>query len=219
MTEPAPLTSAQLQRLAQTFHAGAAEASCALQRWLDAPALFSMDSVEQRSLEEGSAVLRECGETIGMCLMHMQGSLAGQMILAFDDASGLMLADLLLQQPPGTASQWGEVEVSAAQESMNILGSAYLNGMAASLSRWADDRVDLLPTPPLFFRDFAESLLQTAFLEQASVGSQLFFAEARFELQGRPLNWTFLLIPDPESLTKLGAILSSSDACGESRHA
>jgi len=139
--------------------------------------------------------------------MQMEGTLTGQMVLAFDDASGLSLSDLLLGNPPGTAAEWGEVEISSALESMNILGSAYLNGMAEFLSEAVDETVSLIPSPPVFFRDFAESLLETAFMEQAAAGSHILFARARFELHGRPLNWTFLLIPDPGSLKKLSEIL------------
>ena len=201
------LTAEQLKRLAQAFHRGAALASDALERWLSVPALISMDSVDQCPLETATEVLGQISDTVGMCVMQMEGTLSGQMVLAFDDFSGLSLTDQLLAQPPGTAVAWEEVEVSSALESMNILGSAYLNGMAQSLSQ-ADASVVLIPSPPSFYRDFAESLLQTAFMGQAITGSHVLFAKARFELQGNPLNWTFLLIPDPASLATLSRMLS-----------
>ena len=144
-------------------------------------------------------------------------TLNGQMVLAFDDASGLSLSDLLLGNPPGTATNWGEVEVSSAQESMNILGSAYLNGVSRFLSDRSGDAVSLIPSPPTFFRDYAASLLQTVFMEQASTGNHVLFARAQFELHGCPLNWTFLLIPDPPSLLKLSQILTKLSPEGETR--
>jgi chemotaxis protein CheC len=207
-------TSDQLERLTQAFHHGAATASDALQRWLAVTALISIDSVDECPLDMATGVLAQLGDTVGMCVMHMEGSLTGQMILAFDDASGLCLGDLLLGNPPGTATEWGEVEISSALESMNILGSAYLNGMSQSLSRGRGESVSLIPSPPAFFRDFAESLLQSAFMEQAIAGSHVLFAHARFELEGRPLNWTFLLIPDPPSLMKLSGILAGPGVPG-----
>jgi chemotaxis protein CheC len=201
------LTSGQLERLTQAFHAGAAMGSQAIQCWLMAPADISIDSADECPLEMATAVLGESGEVVGMCAMQMEGTLTGQMVLAFDDSSGLSLSDLLLGKPPGTATEWGEVEISSALESMNILGSSYLNGMSRFLSEGSNETVSLIPSPPVFFRDFAESLLQTAFMEQAAAGSHILFARARFELHGRPLNWTFLLIPDPGSLKKLSEIL------------
>ncbi len=82
------------------------------------------------------------------------------MVLAFEDSSGLAMTDLILGHAPGTAAS-GENGNSAALESMNILGSAYLNGMADfSFARKRGNR-ELIPSPPRFVRDFAESLLQT----------------------------------------------------------
>jgi hypothetical protein len=52
--------------------------------------------------------------------------------------------------------------------------------------------------------------LETAFLDQAVVGSDVVFAEARFELMGQPLHWTFLLIPDPASLKRLSTMLAGA---------
>ena len=203
------LTSGQLERLTQAFHSGAATGSQAIQGWLMAPAVISIDSADECPLDMATAVLGESGNVVGMCVMQMEGTLTGQMVLAFDDQSGLSLTDLLLGNPPGTATEWGEVEISSALESMNILGSSYLNGMSNFLSKSSNETVSLIPSPPVFYRDFAESLLQTAFMEQAAAGSHVLFARARFELHGRPLNWTFLLIPDPGSLMKLSQLLSS----------
>ena len=144
-----------------------------------------------------------------MCLMEMQGSLTGHMLLAFDDASGLAVADLLLRRQEGTADAWGDVERSCIMETMNIAGSAYLNGIARDLSERSGQTIELIPTPPIFMRDFTESLLETAFLDQAVAGNDVVFALARFDLSGRPLRWTFLLIPDPASLQRLSEILAS----------
>ena len=215
MTTNSPLTSDQLELVTQAFHAGARTGSSAIQGWLSAPAEISIDSADECPLEMATAVLSQLGDVVGMCVMQMEGTLSGQMVLAFDDASGLSLSDLLLGNPQGTATEWGEVEISSAQESMNILGSAYLNGVSRYLSEGSGESVNLIPSPPVFFRDFAESLLQTVFMEQASSGNHVLFARARFELHGCPLNWTFLLIPEPSSLVKLGQILSKFGSQGE----
>lgn len=215
MSSKTRLSAAQLQRLTEAFHAGAATGSDAIRGWLAAPAQISIDSADECPLDMSTAILGQSGDIVGMCLMQMEGTLNGQMLLAFDDASGLSLSDLLMGHPRGTATEWGEVEISAAKESMNILGSAYLNGMSRFLSEGCGERVSLMPSPPVFFRDFAESLLQGAFMDQAASGNHVLFASARFELEGCPLNWTFLLIPDPPSLGKLSLMLSNFRPDGE----
>lgn len=207
-SENVQFTPSQIDRLTAAFHCGAAEAADALHRWLSVSTEISIEGVDQCPLEAATSVLSEMGETVCMCVMGMEGTLNGQMILAFDDPSGLVLADLLLGKPAGTSIEWGELEISSSLESMNIVGSAYLNGIARSLST-NNQPVTLIPSPPHFLRDFVESLLQSAFIEQAQAGSQIVFAKARFQMSGNPLRWTFLLIPDPESLHCLSELLLS----------
>ncbi len=206
---PMQFTGRQLERLERAFHRGAAEASTALGKWLAASSTISIEAVDQCPLADAASVLGDGDASVCMCLMQMQGSLTGQMLLAFDDESGLALTDLLLAQAPGAAKEWGDVEISSALETMNIAGSAYLNGIARDFSEQGGTRVQLIPTPPVFLRDFAESLLQTAFVNQAAAGSRIVFARAKFELQGNPVRWTFLLIPDPASLIRLAEILDT----------
>lgn len=203
-----PFTVSQLEQLERAFHRGAAEASAALTKWLSAPTTISIEAIDQCSLAGAAEVLGFGDAVVCMCLMQMEGTLTGQMLLAFDDASGLTMTDLLLVQAPGTAQSWGDMEISSALETMNIAGSAYLNGIAANLSQDGGQQVELIPTPPVFLRDFAESLLETALLKQASAGSQIVSARAKFELRGNPVLWTFVLIPDPESLQQLSVILT-----------
>lgn len=208
--ERLPFSDRQLENLAQVLHRGVSDSAAAIGKWLAAPATVTIESVDQCSLAEATQVLGSPEDVVCMCQMQMQGTLTGQLLLAFDDASGLTLTDILLSKPPGTSTEWGEVETSAALETMNIVGSAYLNGIASSLSQLEGEHVSLIPTPPTFLRDFVESLLESAFVEQAEAGSYIVFAETSFELQNQPLRWTFLLIPDSESLATLKRMQSLS---------
>ena len=88
-------------------------------------------------------------EPICFCVADMHGRLSGHIILAFSDASGFALADLLLDQPRGTASEWGEFEISAALETSNILGCTYLNTLMRELPVIEGSPEELMPTPPV----------------------------------------------------------------------
>lgn len=203
------LTELQIDQLANALHHGAAEASTALARWLNAVTTMSINSIDQCPLKDAARVLGDGDQAVCMSLMEMQGWLTGHMLLAFDDTSGLAVADLLQTQPEGTAIHWGEVERSCIMETLNIAGSAYLNGIAKNLSERSGRTLELIPTSPIFIKDFAESLLESAFMDQAVAGNDVVFALATFELSGKPLRWTFLLIPDPASLQRLSEILAS----------
>ncbi len=199
----------QIAQLTKAFHQGAAEASEALARWVNATITVSIDSVDQCPLDVAIRVLGEGDTGVCMCLMEMQGSLTGYMLLAFDDVSGWALSDLLLGRPARSTVEWGDVENSCMLETMNIAGSSYLNGISNDLTVRGRLQVELIPSPPTFLRDFAESLLQTAFMDQAIASSNVVFAQTRFNLRGQALRWTFLLIPDHASLQRLSVILAN----------
>jgi chemotaxis protein CheC len=200
------LTEFQLRHLEAAFHAGAADASRAMAKWLTVPSMIVIESVDQAPLVSVSGLLGDPETTLCVCAMSLEGSLTGQLVFAFADDCGLSLADLLLDKPVGTSESWGEIERSAALESANIIGCAYLNALALQLSKTAPAVTELIPSPPVFRRDFAESLLQSLFMSQAVAANTVFLAKARFEIRQQPLNWSLLLVPDADSL----ALLSES---------
>jgi chemotaxis protein CheC len=169
--------------------------------------LIEIDSLEQLPLEEATDLLAVGDDPICFCSAEIKGVLTGEMILAFDDASGLALADMLLDQPQGTAGEWTEMATSAALETTNILCCSYLNSLSRSISKPGHSSA-LLPTPPKFSRDFAESLLEFALMDQAVAADQVILARTRFEIDAVPVKWTLLFVPDAESMSRLPELLS-----------
>ena len=110
------LNEQQLTVLSAAFHDSSADASNALAKWIGKPSVVEIDSLEQLPIEDAADLLAVGDEPICFCSAEMTGPLGGELILAFDDASGLALADMLMHQPPGTSNQWGEMETSAALE-------------------------------------------------------------------------------------------------------
>ena len=182
----------------------------ALGKWLGRPSVIEIDSLEQLPLEEATGLLAERSEPICFCAAEIKGQLSGEMILAFDDASGLALSDLLLEQPRGTASEWTELATSAALETTNILCCAYMNALSRNLARIGKP-AELLPTPPRFSREFAESLLEFALMGQAATSDQVLLARTRFEIDAEPVNWTLLFVPDASTRSRFATMLPGGD--------
>lgn len=200
------LSGARERFLRALFERGAEGASTALSRWLAAEVRLTVNGIDQVELAEASEALGPPDALVAACAMGLVGPLGGSILLAFEDRAGLALADLLLHRPIGTATEWGELEQSAALETTNIVGCAYLNALAAHLP--AGTAGELAPTPPSFLREFAGSLLQFALMEQAMEYDQVLLARAAFDAPGKAeldLNWTLLLIPDRRSLEALTA--------------
>jgi chemotaxis protein CheC len=140
----------------------------------------------------------------------MNGQLTGQIVLAFDEPSGLALADLLLDQTPGTTQQWTEIATSAALETANILACAYLNSLSRTLS-WTTESSELLPSPPQFSRDYADSLVEFALMGQAIASDHVILTRTRFEIDATSVNWTLLFVPDAQSMSRLPELLPAND--------
>jgi chemotaxis protein CheC len=200
------------------FERGAESASQALSKWLGHEVLLTISEVEQVDLARATEVLGPAETLVAACSMGITGPLRGQILLIFEDRAGLALVDLLLNQPLGTTAEWGALEQSAAQETTNIVGCAYLNALAAhlpgKLSRDVPTGEELVPTPPTFVHEFAGSLLEFALMEQALELDQVLLVHSSFAAgrQDLDLNWTLLFVPDCASLTALASALSELES-------
>jgi chemotaxis protein CheC len=197
------ITGRQLELLQAALHRGADGASLALGRWLDRPAHVTFDSIEQLTLDEATGVLGAPEDPICCCTADLSGRLTGNLVLAFDDASGLALADMLLGHARGTAVAWNEMETSAALETCNIVCCAYLNALAHMLPSTPGEAEELIPSPPRFARDFAASVLQFALMDQIAASDEVLLARTEFRIDGAPVDWTLLFVPDAASMARL----------------
>jgi chemotaxis protein CheC len=222
------LSKTQCRLLWMIFERGAESASQALSKWLGQEVRLTISEVEQVELSEAAEVLGPPETLVAAGAMGLSGPLGGQILLVFEDRSGLALVDLLMHQPIGTATSWSELEQSAAQETTNIVGCAYLNALAAHLpSRLTLTRgetgtgtvrnaagEELMPTPPTFLHEFAGSLLEFALMEQALELDQVLLVHTAFasSRQDLNLNWTLLFIPDRASLHALASALAELES-------
>lgn len=217
------LTASQCRLLRMIFERGAESASQALSKWLAQEVRLTISEVEQVDLARAAEVLGPQEDLLAGCAMGLSGPLGGQILLVFQERAGLALVDLLLHQPAGTTTDWGELEQSALQETTNIVGCAYLNALAAhlpgKLSGSGAGGDELVPTPPTFLREFAGSLIEFALMEQAIEFDQVLLVQTSFSSggEGLDLGGTLLFIPDRASLHALARALSELEAPSSGR--
>lgn len=208
------LTDGQKRLLAVIFARGASDASEALSRWLGRPLRVTIGTVEQVDLAEAAELLGPSDSLVAACPMELMGVLTGQIILVFEDRSGLATVDLVLRQPVGSTTEWGELEQSAARETANIVGCAYLNSLAAHLPTMSTASSStsgtLLPGPPGFRHEFAASLLEFALMDQAMRSDRLLVISSTFSTEDARLDWSLLFVPSGDSLETLRDSLGSS---------
>lgn len=200
----------QRRQLAAIFERGAADASAALSRWLDRTVRLTISAVVEVDLAAAPGLLGPEDRLVAACVMQMGGRLDGLLLLVFEDRAGLALADILLRQPIGTSTSWGDLERSAAMETANIVGCAYLNSLATHLPETPEAEAGsrpVVPSPPSFRHEFAGSLLQFALMEQAIRQDRLLLIRTLFEADRTELDWSLLLVPSGDSLATLATSL------------
>jgi chemotaxis protein CheC len=226
LTQPI-LNDSQRHLLRMIFDRGADAASQALSKWLGQEVHLAVSKVELAELAQATDLLGPAESLVTACTMGLIGRLTGLILLVFEDTSGLALVDLLLHHPIGTTRAWGDLEQSAAKETTNIVGCAYINALAIHLPSLALVQLDephvhqpsggeLVPTPPTFVREFAGSLLQFAIMEQALELDQVLLIHSQF-IAGKHelnLNWTLLFVPSRESLHSLAVSLARLEPLG-----
>ncbi|AGA24755.1 chemotaxis protein CheC, inhibitor of MCP methylation [Singulisphaera acidiphila] len=201
------LTELQKRLLTLVFERGAGDASRALSRWLGRDVRLDVNEVE---LADAASLLGPADALVASCSMDLTGRLTGQLLLVFEDQAGMALADLLLRRPLGTSTSWDELERSAACETANIVGCAYLNSLAAHLPLVGPTgpETPLLPSPPTFRHEFAASLIEFALMDQAMEADRLLLVKSRFTADGAALHWSLLFVPSGESLRTLSSSLA-----------
>lgn len=206
-----PLSEHQLETLSEICRYGAADASDSLSKWLGREIRVLVENVELATLEVATELLGPADTTVCVCCMRISGGVNGQLLLGFDDASGLMLCDALLSRTT-PATEWGELETSAAMETTNIVGCAFLNALAkvfpaSTTSHDNSDETIWIPSPPVFVRDFAASIMQSVLVDQSCAFDQVLIAKTQFTIDATPIRWRLLLIPDAESLDRMARVM------------
>lgn len=208
------LDERQLTTLYSYISVGTADAYRALSAWLGRHVRVSMEPLEQVSLEAAVEQLGPFDEIVCACCMRVTGGIDGQLLLGFDDASGLMLCDMLMNRE-SRSTVWGELEMSSAMETTNIVGSALLNSLARifpssdSTGEVPENALDptWIPSPPVFVRDYAAAIMQFALMDQAGEFDTALVARAKFTIDDMPIGWRLLLIPDAKVLDRLARTL------------
>ena len=188
-------------RLAAMFHRGADDASHALAKWLGRPAALSVERLDALPIAEAAAVMGSSDTLICGCAMRIDGAIGGLLLLAADDDAGLSLADTLLERPAGTSTSWGDLERSAVIETANIVGCAYLNAICAALG--PAGAAGILPSPPIFLRDFPEAVMGAVLMEQAVLSDIVLLARTEFRIDGTPVACGLVFLPDAAGVVAL----------------
>ena len=192
------MTERNQTMIEEAFHRGAEDGSAALAKWLGRPVTLSVDRLEALPIASAASVLGSGDEPVCGCAMGISGAVSGLLLLAAEDVAALSLADTLLEQPQGSSTTWGELERSAVIETANIVGCAYLNALCSILT--PENDVGILPSPPIFLRDFPAAVMEAALMEQPHLGDTVLLANSEFLISGTSFRCRLVFVPDAAGL-------------------
>lgn len=165
--------------------------------------MFSAE-VEVTAMQIAVVPLGEVGSLLGDPEMEVvavylvaEGDIRGHLLLLMQIPAAMALCDILLEQPAGTTTELGEMEISALGEVGNIVGSFFLNSIADH------EGLRLQVTPPGVFCDMAGAAINVALLDVAMHADEALVIDANFEHRGRHLPAWFLAFPEPGQLHEL----------------
>jgi chemotaxis protein CheC len=131
-------------------------------------------------------------EMVGVYLV-MQSGLRGQALLILPVTCALCLADLLMDEPLGTATFLGEMERSALAEVGNMAVSSFLNAVATNTGA-----AELLrPSSPAVMVDMLGAILDVIVTPVAAVRDDLLIIETVLKDAKGNVQARFWMLPDP----------------------
>ncbi len=193
-------TETALEDFSGVIAAATTAASQAMQQWTGAPICLTLDSLVEVSLEEATAALGIGDDPLTMVVLQLDGTLGGQLVLAFGEEDARDLARTLAGAEDFDTPEGAELKQSALMETGNILGCAYVN----AISEAAD--VLLVPSPPYYVHDFGSSVIEQALVEQTMCGGSALVCHTTFTCDGKRLHWNVFVLPSNELMEKLGRV-------------
>lgn len=143
-------------------------------------------------------------EAIGIYL-RVESGINGQIMLVMPFTCALDLVDLLLDNPPGTTQEIGQMERSALGEVGNLIGSFFLNKFSEITG--TSNR----PTPPAVMVDMLGAILDIIIASAGYVSEEVILLRSTFANGDRSLETSFWVIPDPGELERLCSLIQSSE--------
>ncbi len=172
-------------------------ASRALSKWLKRGVSLYTDGFERVPLSEVSGAAGEIDAPVVAVHMTLEGTIQGDVLLALPEPVSLKLIDLLIDAPPGTTKSLGEFELSAVQETGNIVATSFANNLA----QWLNQKV--IPASPVCIHDLACAVIQPLLCAEAAHSDAAWMTKTVFELDSQRLDWCMLLLLSGESLERI----------------
>ncbi|NLB17229.1 MAG: chemotaxis protein CheC [Syntrophomonadaceae bacterium] len=191
------LTGLQLDALKEVGNVGAGNAATALATMTGARVEMSVPQVGIVPFNKVAEMVGGAGTAVVGVYLLVSGSATTNMLFLLSIDKALLLADLLMGQPPGHNKNLDEMQLSAIAEVGNIITGTYLNALAAFTG------MRFVPTVPDLVVDMAGAILDGILAQFGEIGDHVLVIENKFNREEYDLIGHLFMLPEPGSLNKI----------------
>ena len=188
-------TDLQLDALRELANIGSGTASTALSTLLERSVDISVPSVRALAFAEAVDAIGDAESEITGIVLGTVGELEGTVLLLVSPQDADTVCEILGVEPGS------EYAPSALGEVGNIVGSSYINALAAMTG------MAIEPTPPATATDMLGAIVQTVLAGQAHANDVALMLDSRLEVEGEDCSIAFMLVPTQDGVEDLLARL------------
>jgi chemotaxis protein CheC len=183
------LDSMELATWSQLINSGAASAVSGLAKMLGKEVGLTCLNLKTMSPSYAANMLGGPENLVVAVYFTIQGEARGHILLAYPPHTAFGLIDMMLDNPPDTTEELGELEESVLAELGNVVGSAFLNSVGDGTG------ARLRPTPPVVIVDMAGAVLGIALTDILQHHDEIYAMEAVFDTNDKQVSGVLLIMP------------------------
>jgi chemotaxis protein CheC len=177
-------TELQLDALRELANIGSGTASTALSGMLGRSVDISVPRAQALPLAEAVAAAGDAEAEVTGIVLGIAGEMHGTVLLLVPPADADAICRMLGVEPDG------EFARSALGEIGNIVGTSYINALAAMTG------MEIEPTPPATATDMLGAIVQSVLASAAMSGDVALLLDSNLVVEGEGCSIAFLLVPD-----------------------
>jgi chemotaxis protein CheC len=185
----------QLDALRELANVGSGTASTALSSMLGRSVDISVPAARVLPMADAVGTIGDPEAEATAVVLSVVGDMGASVLLLFAPNDAALMCGMLGVE---AGTELGE---SALQEIGNIVGTSYINALAAMTG------MALEPTPPATATDMLGAMVQTVLAERAGASDTALLLDSELVVEGEDCSVSFLLVPEQGGVERLLARL------------
>lgn len=188
------LTDLQIDTLKEISNIGAGNAATSLSMLLNRKIDMSVPKATIAPFSAIPDIVGGAEQEVAGGFLKVDGDCPMEILFLIPKDQVFTFIDMLFGRTQGSCTDWGEMEISAFKEIVNILAGSYLNALATFTNH------SYFPSVPAMASDMAGAILGEVLQQIGEVSDYALLMENAFIEQEQQINGYIFLLPEPQAL-------------------